>query len=79
MLAGIFVISVVGAGGDGGDGVQERIFVDQARSGQIGLRSGVGASTHRNAISGLKRDGLQRSRVRGMDNQVESGVEEMQE
>lgn len=38
------VISGVGGGGggDGGDsdGVQERIFVDQARSGQIGLRSG---------------------------------------
>ena len=44
MLAGIFVISVVGAGGDGGDGVQERIFVDQARSGQIGLRSIRGGS-----------------------------------
>lgn len=35
------VISGVGGGGGGdSDGVQERIFVDQARSGQIGLRSG---------------------------------------
>ena len=54
--------AVDSVGGGGGDSVQERIFVDQARSGQIGLRSGVGASTHRNAISGLKRDGLQLSR-----------------
>ena len=31
-------------GGGGGDSVQERIFVDQARSGQIGLRSIRGGS-----------------------------------
>ena len=38
LLAGIFLVGDVG---DGGGGVRERIFVDQARSGQIGfLRSG---------------------------------------
>lgn len=38
------VDSVGGGGGGGGDSVQERIFVDQARSGQIGLRSIRGGS-----------------------------------
>lgn len=61
------VISGVDGGG-GGDGVQERIFVDQARSGQIGLRSGVGASTHRSAKSGLKaRQTAKEQRDRRMD------------
>lgn len=57
-----------GVGGVGGDGVQERIFVDQARSGQIGLRSGVGASTHRSATSGLKaRQTAKEQRYRRVD------------
>ena len=37
-------VDSVGGGGGGGDSVQERIFVDQARSGQIGLRSIRGGS-----------------------------------
>ena len=43
-LGDVSCYSAVDSVGGGGDSVQERIFVDQARSGQIGLRSIRGGS-----------------------------------